>query len=253
MLKETFQKFSLPVIFICLIIFSSCTKTDVLSSSIKAENYYPVSNGKVWIYRLDSTNIPAFGTSLVTNSYHIKDSVANSFLDNTGRNSWVVYRFITDTLEQQPWQTLASYYITPTANNVEVVDDNNLRFIKLATPVREGFTWPGNSYIDTRSATTPYQYLDEWNYMYKNVDSPYTTLAGVIDSSVTVFQHDETSPEGPFDPQFYQQRDYSVEVYANGVGLIYKNFLHWVWQPTPEPARYADGSYGIILNLIQTR
>lgn len=253
MLKKSLLKFFSSAIFICIIIFSSCTKTDVLSSSIKAENYYPVSVGRVWIYRLDSTNIPAFGTSLVTNSYHIKDSVGNAFIDNTGRNSWVVYRFITDTLEQAPWQSLSSYYITPTANTVEVVDDNNLRFIKLATPVREGFTWPGNSYIDTRSATTPYQYLDGWNYMYKNVDSPYTTLAGIIDSSVTVFQHDETSPEGPFDPQFYQQRDYSIEVYANGVGLIYKNFLHWVWQPTPEPARYADGSYGIILNLIQTK
>jgi len=238
---------------VCIIIFSACTKTDILSSSIKAENYYPVESGKVWIYRLDSTNIPPFGTSLVTSSYHLKDSVGSSFTDNTGRNSWVVYRFMTDTLEQNPWQSLSSYYITPTENDVEVVDDNNLRFIKLVTPVSEGKTWQGNLYIDTRSATTPYQYLDGWNYTYTNVDSPYTTLAGIIDSSVTILQQDETSPEGPFDPQFYQQRDYSVEVYANNVGLIYKNFLHWVWQPTPEPARYADGSYGIILNLIQAK
>lgn len=237
----------------CIYIFSSCTKKDVLSSSIKAENYYPVSNGKVWIYRLDSTNIPSFGTSLVISSYHLKDSVGSLFTDNAGRDSWVVYRFITDTLEQYPWQSLSSYYITPTASDVEVVEDNNLRFIKLVTPVSEGKTWPGNSYIDTRSPNTPFQYLDGWNYVYKNVDSSYTTLAGVIDSSITILQHDETSPEGPFDPQFFQQRDYSVEVYANGVGLIYKNFLHWVWQPTPEPAHYADGSYGIILNLIQTR
>ena len=253
MFKKAFQKKFLVTIFICTIFFFSCTKTDTISSSVNSINYYPVSSGKVWIYRLDSTNIPAFGTSLVTSSYHLKDSVGSSFTDNTNRESWIVYRFITDTLEQNPWQSLSSYYITPTANNVEVVDDDNLRFIKLATPVSEGFTWQGNSYIDTRSATTPYQYLDGWNYTYKNVDSPYTTLAGTIDSSVTVFQQDETSPEGPFDPQFYQQRDYSVEVYANDVGLIYKNFLHWVWQPTPEPARYADGSYGIILNLIQTR
>ncbi len=253
MFNEALKKFSSSIILIYIIIFSACSKTDILSSSIKAKNYYPVQSGKVWIYRLDSTNIPPFGTSLVTSSYHLKDSVGSSFTDNTGRNSWVVYRFITDTLEQNPWQSLSSYYITPTENDVEVVDDNNLRFIKLVTPVSDGKTWQGNSYIDTRSATTPYQYLDGWNYTYRNVDSPYATLAGIIDSSVTVFQQDETSPDGPFDPQFYQQRDYSIEVYANGVGLIYKNFLHWVWQPTPEPARYADGSYGIILNLIKTK
>lgn len=253
MLQRAIQNTFLFTVLIYVFIISSCTKTDVISSSVKAENYYPVSNGKVWIYRLDSTTIPAFGTSLITSSYHLKDSAGNSFMDNTGRESWIVYRFITDTLEQNPWQSLSSYYITPTNNDVEVIDDNNLRFIKLVTPVRQGYTWQGNTYIDTRSATTPYQYLDGWNYIYTNVDSPYTTLAGVMDSSVTVFQQDETSPEGPFDPQFYQQRDYSVEVYANGVGLIYKNFLHWVWQPTPEPARYADGSYGIILNLIQAK
>lgn len=245
-------------IFLCIavvyvFILSSCKKNDMLSSSVKADNYYPVANEKVWIYRLDSTTIPAFGTSLITNSYHMKDSIGNSFIDNTGRVSWAVYRFITDTLEQSPWQSLSSYYITPTANDVEVVDDNNLRFIKLTTPVRAGYTWQGNSFIDTRSATSPYQYLDGWNYMYTTVDSSYTTLSGIIDSTVTVFQRDETSPEGPFDPEFYQQRNYSVEVYAKNVGLIYKNFLHWVWQPTPEPARYADGSYGVVLNLIQSR
>lgn len=252
-MKQVPQSFFLSTIFIYMLILFSCTKTDVLSSSADAKNYYPVSSGMVWIYRLDSTNIPAFGTSLVTNSYHIKDSVGSSFADNTGRESWIVYRFITDTLEQTGWQSLSSYYITPTKNDVEVIDDNNLRFVKLATPVHNSFTWQGNNFIDTRSATTPFQYLDGWDYMYMNVDAPYTALAGIIDSSVTVFQHDETSPEGPFDPAFYQQRDYSIEVYAKNVGLIYKNFLHTVWQPTPEPARYADGSYGIILNLIQTR
>ena len=186
-------------------------------------------------------------------SYHLKDSMGTSFIDNTSRESWPVYRFLTDTLEQNPWRSLSTYYVTPTGTSIEVMDDNNLRFIKLVTPVRENFSWQGNSYIDTRSANTPYQYLDAWNYTYTAVDSPYATFAGVIDSTITVFQRDETSPEGPFDPQFYQQRNYSVEVYANGVGLIYKNFLHWTWQPTPPPARYEDGTYGINLNLIEAR
>src|SRR5690349_18328930 len=116
MIKRPLQKFF--ILLFSLSIFYSCTKTDVLSSSLKAENYYPITSRKVWIYRLDSTTIPAFGTSLITHSYHIKDSVGNSFADNTGRESWVVYRFITDTLEQQPWQSLSSYYVTPTANDV---------------------------------------------------------------------------------------------------------------------------------------
>jgi hypothetical protein len=234
------------------LIFFSCKKYDS-QVFLNASTYYPLDSGAVWFYRLDSTTIPAFGTSLIMRSYHIKDSVGSSFYDNTGRKSWLVYRFITDTLEENPWQSLSTYYVTPTFNDVEVVDDNNLRFIKLISPVSDGRTWSGNSYIDTRSLSSLFSYLDGWQYEYDSINMPFQTLAGIIDSSITVKQADETSPEGPFDPQYYQQRDYSVEVYAYNKGLIYKNFLHWTWQPTPEPARYEDGSYGIVLNLLRIK
>jgi hypothetical protein len=234
------------------LIFFSCKKYDS-QVFLSASAYYPLDSGTVWFYRLDSTTIPAFGTSLIMRSYHVKDSVGSSFYDNTGRESWLVYRFITDTLEENPWQSLSTYYVTPTTNDVEVVDDNNLRFIKLISPVSEGRTWSGNSYIDTRSFSSLFPYLDGWQYEYDSVNLPFQTLAGIVDSSITVKQADETSPEGPFDPQYYQQRDYSVEVYACNKGLIYKNFLHWTWQPTPEPARYEDGSYGIVLNLLRVK
>ncbi len=232
--------------------FFSCKK-DYIANYPNAVDYYPLQAGKVWFYKLDSTTIPAFGTELIVHSYHLKDSVGISFLDNDQRTSWPIYRFITDTLEQNAWQYISTYYVTPTNNDVEVVDDNNLRFIKLVSPVSEGKIWKGNSYIDTRSATSPFQYLDDWDYVYDSLNIPYTTLAGTFDSSVVVHQRDETSPEGDFDPQFYQQRNFSVEVYAHDKGLIYKNFLHWTWQPTPPPARFEDDSYGITLNLIRIK
>lgn len=243
---------AITLVFFVLVFFS-CRKDQATAIYLKAESYYPLQAGKVWIYRLDSTIISPFGSGLVTRSYHLKDSIGVSFFDNTGRESWLVYRFITDTLEQNSWQNVSTYYVTIAGNDIEVVDDNNLRCIKLVSPVSAGINWQGNSYIDTRSATSLYQYLDGWNFVYDLVNSPYTTLSGTIDSSVTVLQRDETSPEEPFDPQYYQQRNYSVEVYAYNKGLIYKNFLHWTWQPTPEPARYEDGSYGIVLNLIYVK
>jgi hypothetical protein len=246
------RKLQAFLIVVFSIVFFSCKK-DQVPAYANAINYYPLQSGHVWFYRLDSTTIPPFGTELVVHSYHLKDSVGVSFLDNTGRTSWPVYRFVTDTLEENSWQPISTYFITPTQTDVEVVDDNNLRFIKLVSPVSEGQNWMGNSYIDTRSATTQFQYLDDWNYTYDSVNIPYTTLAGTFDSSVVVHQQDETSPEGDFDPQYYQQRNYSVEVYAYNTGLIYKNFLHWTWQPTPPPAGYDDGSYGVVLNLISIK
>ena len=246
-----FRKLQLAIAIFFLLI--SCKKEESPDTYLNASAYYPLKSGNLWIYRFDSTTTPPFGTSLVVHSYHLKDSAGISFLHNSARESWPIYRFITDTLEENPWRSISTYYVTLAGKNVEVVDDNNLRFIKLASPVSTGITWSGNSYIDTRSANTPYQYLDGWQYSYDSVNLPYNTLAGVVDSSVTVRQQDETSPEGPFDPQYYQQRNYSVEVYAYNKGLIYKNFLHWTWQPTPLPPHYEAGSYGIILNLIRIK
>jgi hypothetical protein len=87
--------------------------------------------------------------------------------------------------------------------------------------------------------------------MYQGVGESYTIKNRTFDSTVTVLQHDETTPEGTFTPSIpYQQRNYGVEVYAKGVGLIYKEFLHWTWQSTPPPSKFEDGSYGVKLTLI---
>lgn len=240
--------------FFCVsIALDSCSPESANPFRISVKDYYPQQIGKVFIYRLDSTALSSFGAALSVSSYHIKDSTSETFNDNTGRLSYIVNRYISDTLESQTWQYMFTYYVTPTENTVEVMDDNNLRFLKLASPVQNDFSWQGNTFIDTRSANSPYQYLDGWNYTYQNINSKYTTIKGEIDSTITVLQRDETSPEGPFDPQFYQQRNYSSEVYAKGIGLIYKEFLHWTWQTTPPPAKYADDSYGITLNLIAVK
>jgi hypothetical protein len=234
-------------------LLAGCSKQSAEISFPALNDYYPLQTGRVLVYRLDSSLIPLFGTELQIKSYLAKDSIADTIRDNQERLSYRVYRFVTDTLAVEPWVPIGSYYITPVNNSVEVVDENNLRFIKLKEPVRNDFSWQGNSYIDTKSAGALYQYLDGWNYVYQNVDQPYTVRKGILDSTITVLQQDETSPPGPFDPNNYQQRNYSIEVYARGIGLVYKEFLHSTWQTTPPPAHFENDSYGIKLSLIDYR
>lgn len=233
------------------LLWMSCAKQSETLPLPALTDFYPLTVGHSLVYRLDSTSLTSFGQALEVHSYHLKDSIADTVLDNQGRLSYRVFRFITDTMELTGWQPLSTYYITPTQNTIEVVDDHNLRFIKLKEPLREGFSWKGNSYIDTRSANSPVQYMDNWDYVYQNNNQTFNSLMGPIDFSVTVFQQDETSPPGPFDPQYYQQRNYSVEVYGKGIGLVYKEFLHWTWQTTPPPASFADDSYGFKINLLR--
>jgi hypothetical protein len=241
------------VLALCITGFYSCKKETEQLNLPQLADYTALQTGKVLIYHLDSTVVDVSGTQLANRAYLIKDSIAAIFADNTGQPSYRVYRFITDTLAAKPWQVLTTYYITPYDNSVEVVDDNNLRFITLKEPMVEGFSWKGNSYIDTRSATSSYQYMDNWDYTYQNVNMPFTTIKGAIDSTATVLQIDETAPPGPFDPGTFQQRNYSLEVYGKGIGLVYKEFLHWTWQPGGSSPQYESDSYGFKLNLIDVR
>lgn len=230
-------------------LFIGCSKqTEKLNLPLPSD-YYPLQTGHTFIYRLDSTIISYSGISLTVHSYLAKDSIADTIKDNQDRLSYRVYRFITDTLAVNPWQTIATYYITPTDHGIEVMDENNLRFIKLKEPIQNDFSWQGNSYIDTKSAGSLYQYMDGWNYTYQNVGQPFTVLNGTLNNTITVLQQDETSPPGDFDPNNYQQRNYAIEVYAQGIGLVYKEFLHWTWQPIP--GGYEQNSYGIKLNLVE--
>lgn len=226
-----------------------CTKQSEKLSFSSTNDYYPLQPGKSFIYRLDSTLYLSFGTVIEIKSYVVKDSIVSTFQDNAGRTSYIVHRYLTDTLQQQPFVYNSDYYITPTSNTIEVVDANNLRFITLAAPITASNTWQGNSYISTSADTLSYLY--GWQYQYQNINMPFTVLAGSIDSTVTVLGANVPPTVQPFDPNYYQSNLYSSEVYAKGIGLIYKEFTYWVWQPigSISPGYTAD-SYGIKLNLI---
>jgi hypothetical protein len=47
------------------------------------------------------------------------------------------------------------------------------------------------------------------------------------------------------------KKSFSKEVYAKGIGLIYKEFIRWTYQPPTAVNKYfQEGSFGIKLNLI---
>jgi hypothetical protein len=237
------------LLLILLLSATGCGKESQILDAPPLSDYYPLQTGKIFIYRLDSTVLGSFGSALIVKSFLAKDSVEASFTDNQGRLSYRIFRLIRDTAGLQPWQPSATYVATATKQAVEYVD-NNFRFIKMRAPLVEGNTWKGHSYIDTKSLNTTVGYLDEWQYEYRNVGKPFQVFNTRYDSTATVFQQDETTPSGPFNPGNYQQRNLGTEVYAKGIGLIYKEFLHWTWQVTPPPAKYEDGSYGVKLRLI---
>jgi hypothetical protein len=73
--------------------------------------------------------------------------------------------------------------------------------------------------------------MDDWDYTYENLSKSFTVWNNLsIDNTITVNQRDEVIGI-PMDPTVYSESTFSKEAYGAGIGLIYREFLHWEYQP----------------------
>ena len=242
-------KYISALIFISFL-FTSCKKETENFTSAAVMDYYPLQVGKYITYDLDSTVYYInFGQQASIIHYQVQDRVDAQITDNKGRPAYRILRFIRQNASQS-WTPNNTFMVVPTSNSIELIE-NNMRFLKLEQPVRQDFSWKGNSFIDTYSNYTDVKYLEDWDYIYDSVDVPLTINSVTIDSTVKVFQRDEFLGQDPSIPGTqYAEKNYSVEKYGKGIGLIYREFLHWEYQgEQPGRPAYYDG-YGVKLTII---
>ncbi|MFT3981598.1 MAG: hypothetical protein QM687_14080 [Ferruginibacter sp.] len=229
--------------------FVSCKKETEQVETAAIEDYSPFTVGKYITYQLDSTVTTNFGASLTVRSYVVKYVVDAAITDADNRPSFRIIRFMQNPLNST-WHSDATFMATPTTNGLEFVE-NNMRYIKLRTPIKNGYTWSGNSHIDTYSLTSEVKYLDDWDYTYDSVGIATTVGTFNLEDVIKVDQRDEIIGN-PSDPNSYSEINYGVEKYARGLGLVYRKFLHTEFQP-PVPGsggHYADGTYGVTYTMI---
>jgi hypothetical protein len=249
MLRRT----TLPLISTLLLamLWSGCSKTEQLKSEY-IRDYHPLQVGKYITYRLDSTVYVTLNTIKQVHSYVIQDIVDAQVTDNLGRDAFRIRRMIRSNTDTTQWTDNTSYIIVPLQHSLELID-NNLRFIKLQEPIRDQFTWQGNNYINSYSDAN-LQFLDAWDYVYENVGQPYTAGSQSWPETISVNQRDEVLGT-PDNKQFYWEINHSYEVFAKGIGLVYRDFLHEVWQPpniTSAAGYYEPNSYGIRLTFLNS-
>ncbi|MBE7173159.1 MAG: hypothetical protein INR73_21475 [Williamsia sp.] len=230
----------------------SCDKTADDYEPVLPEAYTNLHTGKYILYRLDSTKFINFGQSDTVVRYQAKDVIDAPITDNQGRPGWRVIRYLRDSAStsEADWNPSSTYMVVASRETLEVIE-NNMRFQKLKFPLRENFSWKGNSYIDTYSIDSDVRFLFDWDYTYKRVDSPFTTTGTTpVPQTVTIEQRNETLGSVN-NKDSYSERNYAIETYGKGIGLVYKDFLHWVFQPRNStfPNGYKEG-YGIRLRMV---
>jgi len=243
MLKNLF----IPLLFIgsvLIISLGSCEKTDTVPSTMQIGDYYPLQIGKRITYRLDSTVYISLSTQKTVHSYIVQDIVDAEVVDNLGNPGYRIRRMMSSVSDTSYWADNATFIVIPSKKSYEFIE-NNLRFIKLVNPITELTTWTGNSYINTDDNFL--RFYENWEYFYENISQPFAANGQSFDSTITVNQSDMVNGD-PMNKNFFYAITKSSEIYAKGVGLVYKEFLYEAWQPATQ--NYEANSYGVKLTIL---
>jgi hypothetical protein len=257
MRKLSLFRFSLLAALI-VTLFSCNEKDDFVTD--KLSDYIPLAPGKYITYRLDSMVFTGFGRITEIHKYQVKHVIDALITDNIGRPSYRVYVYIRDSAGLQPWQSAGNtYFITPLADQVELIE-NNLRFIKIHAPVRNAFTWKGNKYLPSDTCGGPYcplykfsndDAIQDWDFYYAGDPSSFSFRGINYSNVITVEEADESFNVPITVTTSYAAKTRSVEKYSKNIGLAYREYELWEYQPnTGNPAGPYQTGFGITMWMI---
>jgi hypothetical protein len=246
MLKN--NKMNKLLLAICTIyILASCgNKTKDLQLA-PISDYAPLTIGKYISYSLDSLVFTNFGTVEAHRLYQVKYLVADTLLDNLGRKGYRINRQIRATATD-PYVNENTFFALNTGTTLEFTE-NNLKFIKLAMPINNGYNWRGNSAINYSTVLPDIGnlfFLEDWDYTYENVGetSPIAIPGYTLNNTITIAQKN-TSFNLPIGPTtVIASKDFAKEIYAQDIGMVYRQFIHWEYQN----AKYKG--FGVTMKMI---
>lgn len=229
----------------------SCNKTVEVLESKSVQSYMPLGIGKFIVYNLDSTVYTNLGTKIEIHSYQIKDTVQSATTDNLGRIVYRISRLLRSQVDTNNWKNIFTYNAIIDSSKIEIIESNQ-KYLKLMMPIKEGFSWKGNTYVNT--VTYPeLQFLNNWEYNYQDVNKSITINNTGFPNTISVLQRNDTI-NNPANKNIYSEINYSKEIFAENIGLVFKEFKHQVWQPgnaNNSSGYYEENSYGIKMSILR--
>lgn len=228
----------LAIILLGMLLFNSCKKETFTTSDMEiGHNFYPLEMGKYVVYDVDSLIWDDFLKTKVPSQCQLRYDVTDTFRNDTNELGYLItvrYR-----------KTVADAYVPHDVlyavrhDNKLVVTHHNLKFIKLTFPVADGINWNGNAMIPLNDSDNVQYDNNNWNYVYTNYDDTYNTGIKLYPHTVTVNEIDDQLNNPDEDSTAYAYKNFSQEIYAYNVGMIYRIRIYWTFQP-----KSPDGNSG---------
>lgn len=209
--------------------YNSCKKADPEPAPLSPENeFFPLEKGKYVLYDVDSTIWDDQKCVTVTRHYQMMWTIADTFTDAEGRLSYRIDTRIRKKAEDV-WKTHEIIYVTNTGTTLEMAH-SGLRFIKMQFPVKAGEKWNGSALINVDDSDL--SYFKDWQYMYEAFREPFNTGHANFTNTVTVLQRNETINDPETIPNQDASRTFGKEVFASGIGMVYREYYHWIYDHT---------------------
>lgn len=217
----------LIIFLLCVLVLGACNKQTIQPQPNNLGfDFQPLEKGHYVIYDVDSIIFDDFNQRIDTFSLEMKDEIGDSIIDDEGRTSYLVKRS-TRYKSTDPWVTNHIFYITQDLFKLEW-KENNLRFIKMVYPTKLNKKWSGNKFIN---ASSDLSWLNEWDYKYTDVSTSFNTGRKNYPNAHIIDQADFIDGK-PDISSAYSAKTYSREVFAQNVGMVYREITRWEYQPS---------------------
>ncbi len=227
---------------ICLFSFMvvgwvSCKKDNPVGINM-GYNYFPTDVGRYVIYDVDSIyydnanlNSHTHLAPADTFKFQLKEKIESIYSDNLNRPTVRLERYVklhNDSIaySQMPWTLRNVWAENRTASTAEKVEEN-MRYIKLAFPVKDNQTWNGNAQNNNQEMDYYYSYYDQ-SIKIRNIQ---------FDSVLQVIQYDDGG-------NIITERQLYTERYARKVGLVSKESINIQSQPYAAWSNSVQYPYG---------
>lgn len=254
-MKRHVTLFPLVVILAVLVAMTGCDKETDKTAFETPETYMPLAVGKYIRYQVDSLIWLNVGDNYAIRSYQAKDIVEGTGTDLLGRPSYRIQRYMRslNSTNEADWAAAFTYEVVNGATGIELIE-NNLRFVKMQTPLVEGRAFMGNGYLPSSLYYDNFKLtitgnIGKWESTYEEF-GPATINGKNYDSTITVTMINDSLDVPIIDHSRSASKTVWVEKYAKGIGLVYRDVALWEYNPPSLGNAASYAGFGIRLTML---
>ena len=201
-------------------LFTSCGKNETETLPKLGKEYYPLQIGKAATYDVDSIIYDPISNGVVkidTFKWQVRELLVDTFRDKSNVLNYTIERSIR-AKGGQNWK-IESVLTAALTDNHALRAENNILYIKFPTTFGVKTNWDGNIYVDPSvkmiiAGETLEFFAKKWVYQVESYGKSEKIGDKTYEDVLTIIAQS--------DAKILTDKRYTLEKYAKGFGLIYR-------------------------------